>query len=324
MDATMEAVKFAVGTCSHTSQCIVVEKICSMLSSSSYFSANEYPYPTLPIAAESLLLTHELESLPAWEKWVLSLFASVIIALHPETHIPNLRAAIHLFMRTFLMGHIPSAQALGSIVNKLCPKRNGERAFNDCSVEEAIDVIFSLSFIHSSGPSMRCPDKSKISLSNICYAASTSKSLQINALAGLAWIGKGLLLQGHDKIKDITMVFLEYLLPTDGRPSKQASLQDEQDHDIHSSALKYAADSFQILMSDSEDCLNRRFHAIIRPLYKQRFFLTMVPILQSLIVKCDSSLTRYAHFPCCSKLKALTCQWVVIEDIMEYMLICCT
>lgn len=294
MDATMEVVKFAVGSFSHTSQNIIVEKACSMLSSSSYFSLIEYSSPTLPIVAECLLLTLELESMPAREKWILSLFASVVIALHPETNIPNVRAAIHLFTRTFLMGHIPSAQALGSIVNKLCPKRNGESAPNDCFLEEAIDIIFGLSFVHSDGPSMRCPEKNKTSLSDICHAASANKSLQVNALAGLAWIGKGLLMRGHEKVKDVTMVFLEHLMPIDGRPSKQAS-QGGRDRNLHSSELKYAADAFQILMSDSEDCLNRRFHAIIRPLYKQRFFSTMMPILQTLLVKCDSSITRFAH-----------------------------
>ncbi|XP_031387359.1 MMS19 nucleotide excision repair protein homolog isoform X1 [Punica granatum] len=296
MDATMEAVKFAVGSCSEASQNIIVEKTCSILSSSSYFSVDEYSFPTLPIEMEGLLSTNELESMPAKEKWVLSLFASVIIALHPTTHISNVRAAIHLFMRTFLKGHIPSAQALGSIVNKLCPRQNGERVPSDCSLEEAIDLIFNLS--------MRYPGKSKITLSDICHAASTNKSLQISALVGLAWIGKGLLMRGHDKVKDITMIFLECFLPTDGMSSKQASPEEEQDQNLHSSVMKYAADSFRILMSDSEDCLNRRFHPIIRPLYKQRFFSIMLPIFQSLFVKCDSSLTRsllyraFAHVVC--------------------------
>ncbi|KAK4785179.1 hypothetical protein SAY86_001868 [Trapa natans] len=308
MEVTMEAVKFAVGNCSQRSQFILIEKIYSMLSLSSYFSVKEHLYTTLPIAMESLPLTHDLESLPAWDEWVLSLFASVMIALHPNTRILNLRASIHLFSRTFLIGHISSAQALGSIVNKLCPEQNGEGSLNDCSMEEAIDIIFSHCFIHLNSPSTRCPDKSKISFSDIFHNASTNKSLQINALAGLAWIGKGLLMRGHKKVKDITMAFLEYLLSADGMPSNKVSLQEERDYTLHISALKCIADSFQILMSDSEECLNRKFYAIVRPLYKQRFFSTMLPILQSLIVKCDSSLTRsllyraFTHIVCDSPL----------------------
>ncbi|PNY17896.1 hypothetical protein L195_g014651 [Trifolium pratense] len=55
---------------------------------------------------------------------------------------------------------------------------------------------------------------------------------------------------------------------------------------------KCAAEAFHVLMSDAEVCLNKTFHATIQPLYKQRFFSSMMPIFQQLISRSDSSLSR--------------------------------
>jgi DNA repair/transcription protein MET18/MMS19 len=89
---------------------------------------------------------------------------------------------------------------------------------------------------------------------------------------------------------------------------KHHSLEKSFEQDLHPSVMKSAADAFHILMSDSEVCLNRKFHAIIRPLYKQRFFSTMMPILQPLIMKNDSSFSRYRPFIRLST----NCTWLVL------------
>lgn len=126
---------------------------------------------------------------------------------------------------------------------------------------------------------------------NLCLGAANSGLLEIHSIVGLAWIGKGLLMRGHEKVKDITIVFLE-CLQSNGRMGALPLEENNCNWDMRLSAMKCAADAFQVLMSDSELCLNRKFHAIIRPLYKQRFFSTIMPILQSLIIQSDSLLSR--------------------------------
>ena len=56
--------------------------------------------------------------------------------------------------------------------------------------------------------------------------------------------------------------------------------------------LKCVGDVFHVIMSDSEECLNRTYHANIKPLYKQHFFITLILVLLSLIVKSKSPLVR--------------------------------
>ncbi|GJW81693.1 MMS19 nucleotide excision repair protein homolog isoform X2 [Tanacetum coccineum] len=57
--------------------------------------------------------------------------------------------------------------------------------------------------------------------------------------------------------------------------------------------MRASAVSFSIIMSDSEDCLKKRLHAAIRPLYKQRLFSMVMLILRSSVVKSDSPVTRF-------------------------------
>lgn len=101
-------------------------------------------------------------------------------------------------------------------------------------------------------------------------------------------------MRGHEKVRDITMTILSCLLSDSdvGALSlKQGPSKDSTEQDVLA-VMKSAADAFHILMCDSEACLNRRFHTIIRPLYKQRYFSTMMPIVLSSVAKSDSPITR--------------------------------
>ncbi|XP_047961342.1 MMS19 nucleotide excision repair protein homolog isoform X4 [Salvia hispanica] len=72
-----------------------------------------------------------------------------------------------------------------------------------------------------------------------------------------------------------------------GVDSKELQIIDVEDmHQLRTTA----ADAFHIIMSDSGECLSRAYHATIRPLYKQRFFSTIMPIFLSLVIKSDASL----------------------------------
>lgn len=260
----MRAIKGAVAICLESSQNVIIEKAHNMLLSSPTFSLN-----FVPNEMERQVVTPDHESISARDRWIISSYASIIIALRPSVHLPNVKMIVPLFLRALLRGHVPAAQALASIINKLHSKPKKDSS--DCSLDEAIDLIFS-----------------EIDLNTVANI-----NLQMEAIVGFAWIGKGLLMRGHEKVKDITMAFLKLLLPNDERPSTQASVDDKWDQSMEDySVMKCTADTFLILMADSKDCLNRSFHATVRPLYKQRFFSTMMPILQSLILNCDSSFKR--------------------------------
>lgn len=293
----MTALKLAVASCSEGSQGKIIEKAYSVLSSCISFILMESASISGTVKLEGLQNNQDLECFSGRDKWVISLFASAIIAVHPQTHIPNIRVLLHVFIMTLLKGHIPAAQALGSIVNKLCPKSNGVQISTNCTLEEALDIIFDSCFgdTHDHDPVKRCGGIGVHNETSFCLGALNCQLLQVNVIEGLAWIGKGLLLRGHEKIKDITMIFLRCLLSSGGidkLPNQDSSAKD-QEQDILPSVAKSAADAFHVLMSDSDICLNKRFHANIRPLYKQRFFSSMLPILVSSIPQSHLSNTRY-------------------------------
>ena len=293
----MKVMKLAVASCSEEKQNIIVQKSYSILSSSTSFPLKEL------FQQERFQIVQEVDNSSSRDEWVLSLFAAVIIAVHPQTHIPNIRPILYLFMTALLKGTVAAAQALGSMVNKLGPKSTGGQTSSDCSLEQAMDIILnsSLWIFHNNSSSdiqAKMTDVHDMGLINLCNGVGSCNSLQIHAIVGLAWIGKGLLMQGHEKVKDMTMIFLQCLQSSGGANishQEKGPSQNNYELNLHHSVMKSAADAFQILMGDSELCLNREFHAVIRPLYKQRFFSTMMPILQSLVMK-SKPLSRYKRY----------------------------
>lgn len=295
----MTAVKLAVAKCSEESQSIIIQKALNVLFSSATFPSEESISGVNPSKLEASQHNHGLNSFPCRDKWIVSLFASVIIALRPQTRIPNVKVIVHIFLTTLLSGYVPAAQALGSMVNKLPLKSNGMETSDVCSLEAALDIIFSSSVWTPDDSGLRrfcgTSDGSEIGSSGLRLSNLSSSLLQVHAIVGLAWMGKGLLMRGHEKVKDITMTIFSCLLSNNDRAAlslKQHPIKDSDEEDVLP-LMKSAADAFHVLMSDSEACLNRRFHAVIRPLYKQRFFSTMMPVLISSVVKSNSSITRY-------------------------------
>ncbi|KAJ1378148.1 MMS19, C-terminal [Sesbania bispinosa] len=289
LDAIMKVMKISVGSCSVESQNIIIQKAYSILSLHTNFQLNE---------VGRLPLTPGKYEISPRDEGILSLFASVIIALRPKTHIPNIRVLLHLFIITLLRGVVPVAQALGSMINKIVSKANGAESSGDLTLEEALDVIFNTKIWFSSTNVLHryneTSNGSEMVVADICLGIANDRLLQTNAIYGLSWIGKGLLLRGHEKIKDITMIFLECLMlaPKSALPLIKDPLENTEEQNWDPLVMKCAADAFHVLMSDSEVCLNKKFHAIIRPLYKQRFFSSTMPIFLQLITKSHSSLSR--------------------------------
>ncbi|CAN7045195.1 hypothetical protein IGI04_008225 [Brassica rapa subsp. trilocularis] len=266
VEAAMKTMRQIVGVASVESQNSIIQKAYNVISSS-----------TLP-AMESVPLTFAAleglqRDLSTRNELMLSLFASVVIGASPMASIPDVKSLIKLFLVSFLKGYIPAAQALGSMVNKL-----------GTGLEEACDTIFHESSVGnntSSVDSSKTICGSETLLAKICLGFYGSLDLQTRAITGLAWIGKGLLMRGDKRVNEIALVLVECLKSTNSSGIA-----------LHPSAMKHAADAFLTLMSDSEACLNRKLHAVIRPLYKQRFFSITVPVLESLIVNSQTPLSR--------------------------------
>ncbi|KAI4325317.1 hypothetical protein MLD38_030729 [Melastoma candidum] len=279
-DAIMMSVKLSASNCTVTSQTMVIDKAYSIVSSNSSFRLAEYAVDSYKL--KELHISLELDKLSTRDRLVLSLFSSIVVALRPQTCIPHVRAIFLLFMENFLKGHIPSAEALGSILNKLSSTAQGNKAVYNCSLEEAIDLIFKMSISNEQAVGH---NDNRTSIVDICLGSSNSKLLQANAIVGLAWMGKGLLMRGHEKVKDITTTLVQCLL-TDNtlKPSNSEGIPEQEAHSV----MRCCADAFHILVSDAEASLSRRLHAVVRPLYKQRFFLMVMPIFQDLIIRSDT------------------------------------
>lgn len=130
----MKVMKISVGSCSVESQNIILQKAYSIISSHTNFQFNEVGRSPL---------TPEKYDISPRDEGVLSLFASVTIAVFPKTHIPNIRGLLRLFIIALLKGVVPVAQALGSMINKFISKASDAENSNNLTLEEALNVIFS-------------------------------------------------------------------------------------------------------------------------------------------------------------------------------------
>ncbi|KAF9613791.1 hypothetical protein IFM89_011515 [Coptis chinensis] len=295
LDKMMESMKQAVAGCSNGNQGLIVEKAYNILLSSTQFPRKDSLLFSDSMKLEELQVDQSLNTLSCKDKWIIYLFASVIIALRREIHVPNVRIILNLFMNLLLSGHAPVAQALGSMINKLPSTKSNVDTSCACNLEEAMDVVLKMG-LSSTSPLRRhrvvdgdheAVDKPQ--------SVGVCEFVQSKAMVGLAWIGKGLVMRGSEKMKDVVMIFLRCLLSSSKLktlPSQQDTLQECKEQEIHPLVMRSAADAFNVLLSDSDVCLNKRFHATMKPLYKQRFFSSMMPILLTSIKESDSSMTR--------------------------------
>lgn len=279
----MTAMQYAVGRCLAENQTVIIDRAFGILLSTTSLPINDLMDEITSVKVEGYKSNDDLGCMSCREKWIISLFASVVAALRPQAHIANVKVILQLFLTTQLSGHVPSAQALGSIINKLPVKVENMDASNVFSLEDAIDLIFSSRVwsLCNEGPT-NC----SVARNNNETSIRNNLLIQSHAIEGLAWIGKGLLMRGHEKVKDLIVTLLSCLLSNHSEGSLPCTEQE------FLCVMRSAADAFHILVSDSEACLNKRLHATIRPLYKQRLFSIVLPIILSLISKADSSIQR--------------------------------
>ncbi|KAK1290931.1 hypothetical protein QJS10_CPB18g01008 [Acorus calamus] len=291
LDALAVVMSLVVAGCRDEYQNLIVQKAHAILSSRPFFELMDSE-PSIQL--EGLLPSHYSVKFCCKDEWIIALFASVVTALRPQTILPNVKAILNVFTVFLLLrGHVSAAQALGSMMNKWPTKISSGELSDTCNLEEASNIVFKISSVLSSGFERKSDDLDDNHM--LCHPIDGHNLVQIHAVVGLAWIGKGLLMRGHEKVKDIIMVLLKCLLSLDSPynlPLSVDSMHDGDGKDMQFLLAKSAADAFHVFLSESDICLNKKLHARTRPLYKQHFFSTMMPILVSSIKECVSSNTR--------------------------------
>lgn len=113
-------------------------------------------------------------------------------------------------------------------------------------------------------------------LSILLEGAENKQLYKKDIILGFAWIGKGMAMRGDDRSKEIIRFLLKLVI------SSQHGLD----------AALSAVDGLHVIMGDAEGCLSKQFHAVIKPLYKQRLFSTLLPVLLSSM---NEATNKYVH-----------------------------
>ncbi|KAJ4749648.1 MMS19 nucleotide excision repair [Rhynchospora pubera] len=231
LDALMMTMKHLVSVSTINHQSVILQKsheiILKSVSCPTEWFATAFQNPELLMSSPS----SSVEDLN-----LISLFASVITAVSAQTPLPasnpnsSSNFVSNLFLFFFLRGHMPAAQALASTINK--------NPTDNKAIESCLSIL--------------SEDKTE-----------NKQFFKKDIITGFAWIGKGLVMRGDDRSKEIIQFLLKLAI------SSQHGLD----------AALSAADGFHIIMGDSDGCLNKKFHAVIKPLYKQRLYSTLVPVL---------------------------------------------
>lgn len=278
LDSLMMGMKFLVGVCTEEQQSLIIQKACSTISS------------MLSLPVKSMVhhvLSEDDELVPAHsaqDKALVCMLSSVIVGLRPQTPVQDMTMMINLFAVFLLNGQMPAAHALASIFNKYL--HNSEFSHEN-KLDKILDVILGrcFSIVLASSNSKISHSSGAISDNANCSdSMSGSVGSKVDILCGLAWIGKGLLMRGDEKVKDVSMFLLKCLVSDQNSVNVQPYQKTQNDNVSSDASLATsAADAFHVMMSDSEVCLNKKFHAKIKLLYKQRFFSILMPIFLSKI-----------------------------------------
>lgn len=242
---------------------------------------------------------------PNQDEWKIALFASVVVSLRPKIVLHNKKQILEMFIST-LLGKGDSiikeaaCQALGSMINK-CPVEVDHAMLGVLTLDQAIHSILEDSLLKIVGNHVP-QDPSEMTSNNMRSVElgdiHDDIGVQIQAVTAVAWIGKGLAMRGHGKISDVAVLLLNILRSSSSVcaiSSQNDNCKIDMDEIRNKKFLlaQAAADGLGIIMKDSKTSLNKDCYACIRPLYKQRFFTSMIPILVFAIRESGASPSRY-------------------------------
>ncbi|KAL5197207.1 hypothetical protein ABZP36_000719 [Zizania latifolia] len=290
LSSLMMGMQLLVGICTEEQQSLIVQKAYATISSMLSLSVKSMTQHPLAVDESVPLCSVHDTSL-------VCMLSSVIVGVRPQTPLPDMKMMINLFTVFLLKGQIPAAHALASIFNKYL--QNSEFSHEN-ELDKLLGTILERCFSTISSSSDMKIALSSAGTTDDAYCSESLSGIIVSKndiLSGLAWIGKGLLMRGHEKVKDISLFLLKCLCSDQSLVGFSPHQQEHGTNDSsYVSLATSAADAFHVMMSDSEVCLNKKFHARIKPLYKQRFFSILMPIFLSKIKESTAMTTKLALY----------------------------
>lgn len=289
LEATMAVMRLSVQYCAEELQKAVLVKALDILPIRVQSLSNGTSVASVPHQGIGNASFNSIDS-PNQDEWKIALFAAVVVSLRPKIVLHNNKQILEMFISTLLgKGDITikeaATQALGSMINK-CPVEADYATLGVLTLDQAIHSVLEEGLLKVVGnhvpqnpPEMTNKDTRSVKLGDI----QNDIGVQIQAVTAVAWIGKGLAMRGHSKISDVAMLLLNVL-----RSSSSICAMSSQ----NDSLAQAGVDGIGIIMKDSKTSLNKDCHACIRPLYKQRFFTSMIPILVFAIRESGASSSR--------------------------------
>ncbi|CAK9232221.1 unnamed protein product [Sphagnum troendelagicum] len=286
---SMEAMRVAVQKCNIITQKKILQKGSEILFSCRSEDTRCTTDSSVQEGMEKVVETAKSQATCVDERgWVVGHLAAVVVSLIPSTDICNERVLLEEFVGVAIHGQSPlltevAAHAVASMLNKW-------EALH-LHLEDMIHLAL------DKGWFAELPQKKKQSTNEGSVANDTKDvsgdhvQRRVRAICAIAWAGKGLAMRGHSRVADVASLLITLLLSGTPLADPLAFCVGSvlQDREEDGSVRMAAAQGFSIIVEDSPVCLNKAHHAVIRPLFKQRFFHSMITPLMEAMQKASAA-----------------------------------
>ncbi|KAI5079368.1 hypothetical protein GOP47_0004847 [Adiantum capillus-veneris] len=268
LECCLEIVQFSVSRCNEPSQRQLMLKMLD-------------PF----LRASSHLVVH----LEVQDVWIVGFFASTVIALLPSVQIPDEEKALSRLLAAAVSSacspvNVVASEAVGCMLNKWHASSDKKLATSgiDASITEATDLLIKGEWISRA----LCHERS----SNHLPIPEEALVLKRKCIKLLACAGKGLAMRGHIAVSDVAMLLLSLvqckksLTGTNPGNLLEVLWPNDQEKCIVSFA---AAEALGFISKESNSSICKQNHFIIKPLYQQRFFVSMLPPLLLVLNETD-------------------------------------
>jgi DNA repair/transcription protein MET18/MMS19 len=281
---SMEAMRVAVQKCNITTQKKILQKGSEILFSCRSEDTQCTTDSSVQEGMEKVVETAKSQAACVDERgWVIGHLAAVVVSLIPSTDICNERVLLEEFVGVAIHGQSPlltevAAQAVASMLNKWVIAAKDKEALH-LHLEDMIHLAL------DKGWFAELPQKKKQSTNEGSVPNDTKDvsgdhvQRRVRAICAIAWAGKGLAMRGHSRVADVASLLITLLL--------SGTVAEDREED--GSVRMAAAQGFSIIVEDSPVCLNKAHHAVIRPLFKQRFFHSMLTPLMEAMQKASAA-----------------------------------
>ncbi|MCO5594719.1 hypothetical protein L7F22_048752 [Adiantum nelumboides] len=269
----LEIVQFSVSRCDESSQRLLLLKMLEpFVNASSHLSAY----------------------LRVQDVWIIGFFASTVIALLPSVPIPEEDETLCRLLAAAVSSPCSAvndvaSEAVGCMLNKWHANIDKKPATSgiDSSITEATDLIIKGEWISRA----LCNERGSSHLP----VPEEALLLKVKCIKLLACAGKGLAMRGHIAVSDVAMLLLSLvqykksLTGTNPENLLEILWPNKEEKPI---VLCAAAEALGSILKDSKFSICKSNHFIIKPLYQQRFFVSMLPPLMLVLKEADATQER--------------------------------